>query len=387
MTKPIERVVVLGANGAMGAGSGALFASAGIPTVFLARTVAKAEAGKAKALAAGKGTIDESLITCGSYDELALALADADLVLEAVSEDLATKHAMFAQVDAARRSDAIVGTVSSGLSISELCRDRSASFASHFLGIHLFNPPLQIRGCEVIAHAGTDALVASRVVDFLTRVCKREVVACADTPAFAGNRLGFRLLNSIARLVDADHSPLYLDTLFGKHTGRALAPLATIDLVGWDVHAAIVDNLFAKTGDPAFILPAVMRRGIAAGVLGRKAKDKGGFFTKTSMLDPDTLAQVPMIPIEPPPLVTRMRGAFATDGVPGAMAVLFATDAACPHAELMRHLVLDYIGYGQSLVGEVVAEARDVDRIMEHGFGWVSPGALLEAIGNHRLAA
>src|SRR5689334_1413951 len=111
--RSIRHVVVLGANGAMGSGSGAVFAAAGIPTTFLARTLEKAEAGRARAEQLTKGKASAKTIRCGSYEaDLATAVAGADLIFEAVSEDLATKRDLFAQIDALRKPDAIVATVS-----------------------------------------------------------------------------------------------------------------------------------------------------------------------------------------------------------------------------------------------------------------------------------
>jgi len=77
-----------------------------------------------------------------------------------------------------RDPDTIVATVSSGLSIGDLCAGYSRSLREHFLGIHLFNPPTAITGCELIAHAGTDPGVVAIVRDFLTSACGREVVEC-----------------------------------------------------------------------------------------------------------------------------------------------------------------------------------------------------------------
>src|SRR5215470_6527735 len=101
--RSVRKVVILGANGAMGSGSGAVFAAAGIPTVFLARTQDKAEAGRARAEQLTKGKIAPGTISCGTYaSDLGHALADADLVLEAVAEDTTTKRALFALIDRLR---------------------------------------------------------------------------------------------------------------------------------------------------------------------------------------------------------------------------------------------------------------------------------------------
>lgn len=385
----IRRIVVLGANGAMGAGSGAVFAGAGIPTTFLARTLEKAEAGRARAVALAKGNLDAALISCGSYaSDLEHALADADLVFEAVSEDLVTKRHVFAAVDRLRNHETVIATVSSGLSIGQICADRSDGFRRHFLGIHLFNPPTVIRGCELIAHAGTDPGVVAVVRELLASACGREVVECRDTPAFAGNRVGFKLLNQVAQLVP-EHGVAFMDQLVGTYTGRAMAPLATIDLVGWDVHAAIVDNLHASTHDVChadFALPAYMRSLIGNGTLGRK--NGGGFYKRegktTLVLELATGTYAPLAAVAPPiPAFTeRMKLAVKEGRHAAAMEILCTAEDR--EATLLRDLLLGYISYALNLVGTVVARPRDIDRIMAFGFCWAPPSVLVDAIGPAR---
>lgn len=396
--RSIRKLVVLGANGAMGSAAGAVFAAAGIPTVFLARTLHKAEAGRARAEQLTKGQITPHMITCGAYSsDLGHALSDADLVFEAVSEDAAIKRALLARIDRLRRSETIVATGSSGLSIGDLCADTSASFQRNFIGIHLFNPPTTLLGCELIPHASTDLGVVARVRDFLTARLGREVVETTDTPAFAGNRVGFKVLNEVAQLAEA-HGVAVMDQLVGPHTGRALSPLATIDLVGWDVHKAIVDNLSANTHDVAhdqFHLPAYMQRGIDRGHLGRKTRDKGGFFrvegkgadARQLVLDPATGDYRPLAELAPPvpAFIADMKAAIRSgrnDGYRGAMDILCTAEGT--EAELLRRVVLGYISYGLGLVGEVVARPRDIDRIMGFGFLWAPPSVLVDAIGPGR---
>src|SRR6185503_13127697 len=104
MRRAVEKVVVLGANGAMGAGTGAVFAGAGIPTVFLARSRDKAAAGLARAEQMLKSSAIRALVEIGDYaSDLARAVGEADLVLEAVAEDLDTKRETFEQVDRHRK--------------------------------------------------------------------------------------------------------------------------------------------------------------------------------------------------------------------------------------------------------------------------------------------
>jgi 3-hydroxyacyl-CoA dehydrogenase len=393
--RPIRKIVVLGANGAMGSGSGAVFATAGVPTVFLARTLDKAEAGRQRAEQLAKGKVAPNMITVGTYDsDLGHVVAGADLVFEAVSEQLDIKRQVFALIDRVRAPGSIVATVSSGLSIAAMCADRSDDFRAHFLGIHLFNPPTVIAGTEIIPHAGTDPAVVAQMRQVLEAMFGRVVIECADTPAFAGNRIGFKLLNEIAQLA-AEYGVAYMDQLVGTHTGRALAPLATIDLVGWDVHKAIVDNLHANTRDeahPCFELPAFMARGIERGHLGRKTRDKGGFFRVEGkgadavhfVLDPATGDYKPLAGHEPPmpAFIERMKAAIRSGKHPDALDVLVRADGK--DAALLRRVMLGYISYALGRVGEVVERARDVDRIMGFGFNWAPPSVLVDAIGAPR---
>ncbi len=395
MARKIENVVVLGANGAMGSGSGAVFAAAGIRTVFLARTRDKAEAGRARAEQMVKSTAISRFIEVGSYDQMEQAVAGADLVFEAVAEDLAVKREVFARVDAARKPDAIVATVSSGLSIAAMCGGQSESFQKHFLGIHFFNPPNVIVGCELIAHAGTDAAVLAFVRELLAGPLGREVVETTDTPAFAGNRVGFKVLNEVAQLAE-EHGVAFMDALIGPHTGRAMSPLATVDFVGWDVHQAIVDNLYANTSDEAhaaFALPAYMQKLITAGHLGNKTKTKGGFFrtdgkgkeTVKLALDARTGDYRPLAELSRPlpVFVDQMKAAIRVGRYRVAMDAM--CDAAGAEADLLRQVVLGYVSYGLARVGSVVARPRDVDRIMGFGFNWAPPSVLADAIGARRL--
>ncbi len=378
----------------MGAGSGEVFAAAGIPTTFLARTVDKARKGQERAEGMAKAEAVSKFIEVGSYSEhLEQRVAEADLIFEAVSENLDLKREFFERIDKARKPDSIIATVSSGLSIAKMTEGLSESFGKHFLGIHFFNPPNVIVGCELIAHAKTDPAVTNYVHDLLATKLGREVVKTADTPAFAGNRVGFKVLNQVAQLAE-EHGIAFMDMLIGAHTGRAMPPLLTVDFVGWDVHKAIVDNLHKNTSDEAhdaFALPGYMAKLIEAGHLGRKTPDKGGFFRKdgkTSLvLEPKSGAYKSAAELAPkvPEFVKQMKAASRNGRYAKTMDIF--AEAKGPEAELMRAVILGYISYGLARVGEVVEEARDVDRIMGFGFNWAPPSVLADTIGTKRTVS
>jgi 3-hydroxyacyl-CoA dehydrogenase len=391
--REIRNVVVLGANGAMGAGSAEVFAAGGCRVVLLARDVERARGGIAAAQNLAKSERIGDLMTAGSYDELPARVAEADLVFEALAEDIALKKDYFARVDQHRRPDSIVATVSSGLSIAEMARGRSESFRKHFLGIHLFNPPNVIVGTEVIPHGETDRVLLKDILALLETRFGRAAIVTDDKPAFAGNRIGFKVLNEVAILA-AEHGVAFMDYLIGPHTGRAMAPLATIDLVGWDVHKAIVDNVHTNAKDeahPLFAMPRYMNELVARGHLGNKTPQKGGFYRRvkdgkqstTLVLDPASGEYVEQREqaARRVAFVEEMKRLNRVGRYREAFRVFSAASGA--EARLAKRVLLGYVGYALNRVGdnEVVRSPGDVDRIMGFGFNWAPPTVLVDLIG------
>jgi 3-hydroxyacyl-CoA dehydrogenase len=389
-----KNVVILGANGTMGAGSGEIFAAGGCDVVLLARSAEKAHEGLVTAQNLAKSQRIADRISVGTYSEdLEEAVAKADLIFEALAEDIELKKEFFTRVDRCRRPNSIVATASSGLSMAEMARGRSDSFRRNFLGMHLYNPPNVIVGTEVIPHAGTDPSLVPEIVRMLEIRFGRVAIVTADTPAFAGNRIGFKFLNE-ATILAGEFGVSFIDYLLGPHTGRAMPPLATIDLVGWDVHKAIVDNVYTHTNDEAhatFAMPAYMQPLLDHGHLGNKTPERGGFYRRVKegkqtfnlVLDPATGAYKDMrdVPLPPIAFVEEMKRLNHFGRYQQAFQVL--AEAAGPEADLARRVLLGYVSYGLNRVGEseVVRSARDIDRIMGFGFNWAPPTALVDMIG------
>ncbi|MGH7865878.1 MAG: 3-hydroxyacyl-CoA dehydrogenase family protein [Candidatus Binataceae bacterium] len=385
------QAVILGANGTMGSGAAAIFAGAGWQVVLLARQRDKAAQGLRDAQNFARAEAVAERVTVGDYQhDLASAVAEADLVFESLAEDLALKCDFLARVDTYRRADSMVATGSSGLSIAEMARGRSDSFRRNFLGIHLFNPPHVIVGTEVIPNPETDRAVLGRAIDMLRSRLGRRVIVTKDRPAFVGNRVGFKVLNETAQLAH-QHGVAFIDYLIGPHTGRAMPPLQTVDLVGWDVHKAIVDNVHENCEDEAhacFKLPPFMEMGFAQGRLGDKTPALGGFYRKNGkaneVLDPKSGAYIPMQRPAPIEFVERMKALNHVGRYADAMSVL--AEASGAEAELCRRVVLGYVSYALNRVGEVAESAADVDTIMSYGFNWAPPCAIVDLIGSRRTA-
>ncbi len=386
-SRSIKNVVILGANGAMGLGSGALFTSAVPHVTFLARTKEKAEGGLSAAIKMVRSSTVGNRVETGSYEaDLEKAVAEADLIFEAVTEQLDLKREFFERIDKARRPDSIVATVTSGLSINLLAQGRSDSFRKNFIGLHFFNPPNVIVGTELIAGKETDPKLVDFLDEYCTRLLGRAMVRTADTPGFAGNRIGFKVLNECALLAE-EHGPLLIDELVGPYTGRAMTPLATIDLVGWDIHRAIVDNIYELTKDEAhetLKLPKYMADLMAKGVLGRKTG--AGFFGKDDageriVLDPKTKKYVAKDSLSRPDLsfIDEISALHRVGRYQEGMQAFAA--ASGPYAAIAQKVIAGYISYSFHRVGEVTDDISGIDRIMGYGFNWAPPSVLVDTIG------
>jgi 3-hydroxyacyl-CoA dehydrogenase len=391
-SRRVDHVVVLGANGAMGYGSGALFTSAVPRVTFLARGRDKAAQGLKAAVQSVRSSTVADRADTGDYDkDFDAAVSKADIIFEALTEDFDLKRQMFERVDKLRRPDSIVATVTSGLSINALAEGRSESFRKHFLGLHFFNPPNVIVGTELIAGKDTDPKLVEFVEAFAQKMLGRVMIRTADTPGFAGNRIGFKVLNEAAQLAE-EHGPMLVERLVGPYTGRALTPLATVDLVGWDIHRAIVDNIHRHAPDEAHAtlrLPAYMARLLERGVLGNKSG--GGFFKVDGkvklVLDPKTETYRPVAETKLPELgFIDQVAKLHRDGRYGEAMKVFV-EAPGRWAALARKVVAGYVSYAFHRAGEVTESIAGIDDIMGFGFNWAPPGVLVDVIGAKETVA
>jgi 3-hydroxyacyl-CoA dehydrogenase/peptidoglycan/xylan/chitin deacetylase (PgdA/CDA1 family) len=387
VTRQIEKVAVLGGGGTIGSLAGGLLAQNGLKVAFIARSRASAERGRERAVAQARSEVIARNITCGDYaSSFAQAVAEADWVLEAVSEDLEIKRQVYERVEAFRRPGTIVSSTTSSLPLTALAEGRSEDFRRHFLSTHFYNPPGRMRACEISGQADTDPSCVAFMADHLRDVLQRDVIPVRNVTAFAGNRIAFVLFSRITAL--AEHYGVELmDYLMGPYTGRLMPPLATLDLVGLDIHQAIIHSLQAHTQDALhdwLVVPPYLETMMARGYLGRK---KGaGFYKKLEsgkcvFYDTRTGDYVPAIEphvafVEKAKDFTRMgryRDAFQT----------IAT-AEGPEAELVMDLLCAYVAYAYSLIGEVTPAEQDIrgiDTVMSSGFNWAPPSVILGLLG------
>jgi 3-hydroxybutyryl-CoA dehydrogenase len=200
-------------------------------------------------------------------------LADADLVIESVIEDLVTKQQVFASLSRVCSPEAILASNTSSLSVNEIAA--TTSNPERVIGMHFFNPVPRMRLIEVARGAHTSDATVARVSQLAEHLGKVPIVV-QDTPGFIVNRVLMPYLNEAARLVqEGVASAEDVDTAVQLGLQHPIGPLALIDLIGADIFVKIMDALASRTHENRFEPAEVARRLVAEGRLGRKTG--GGF--------------------------------------------------------------------------------------------------------------
>ena len=387
--REIKKIAVIGASGNMGSSSGGIFAQANIQCVYFARDVAKAESGMNNAVGQARSEVLKSYIVAKSYDDLEKELPSCDWIFEGLAEDMVIKREFFAKIDKFRKPDSIVSTVSSGLSIEEMAASQSESFQSHFLGTHFYNPPSKLPANELIFHSKMPLELRNFITDFCEKVLRRQNIVTHNTPAFAGNRIGFQFLNYAAQQAEIIGVEK-IDYLLGPYTGRAMAPLATIDLVGLDVHKAIVDNVYAKVTDEVhatYKMPAYMQKMIDSNILGLKTK--GGFFKRGAdkeklVLNTSNMTYQPVAP-QKIDFVEKIKQSLH-DGM-YEQAIHILKNAEGSDADIVKKFILGYISYSFNRIGEATPiedGIHGIDKVMAFGFSWLPPSGWVDLLGGSK---
>jgi 3-hydroxybutyryl-CoA dehydrogenase len=202
-------------------------------------------------------------------------LADCDLVIEAVLEELELKREVFAELDRITRPDAVLATNTSALSVAEI-----AAVTQHperVVGMHFFNPAPVLPLVEIVRAPKSSDEAVEAVYAWAERAGKQPV-HCNDTPGFIVNRILIPLLNDCVRVLDeADVRPEDMDKALTNGAGWPLGPCALIDLIGIDVHVHASEALHGKLGEPRMAPPDRLVRMQREGKLGRKSGE--GFYT------------------------------------------------------------------------------------------------------------
>ena len=273
----ITKVGIVG-SGIMGSGIAEVAACAGHEVVLRSRQETAAEAALArleKSLARqvekGRLTDEERQATLGRLtptSELG-ELAECDLVIESIVEDMAPKRHLFNELDRICKDHTILATNTSTLPVVELAMETGRP--EKVCGIHFFNPAPVMALVEVVRPltASDETIAAARA---FAETCGKHAVEVKDQAGFIVNALLFPFLNNAVRLLEAGVAAKEdIDEAMKGGCGFPMGPLALLDLVGLDTSLAILDALYDEYRDPNYAPVPLLRRMVSAELLGRKS--------------------------------------------------------------------------------------------------------------------
>ncbi len=265
-------------TGVMASSIAEVIARAGGEVVLRGRsesTIKKAKAAVGtsldKAVSKGKleqpdadGVLDRITTTLDFED-----LAECDLVIEAVTEDLEVKSSIFKELDEATKPDAVLATTTSSLSVVDLAA--ATGRPDKVIGLHFFNPAVVMKLVEVIRTVATADDVEARCIAWVTSLGKRPV-RCRDRAGFIVNFLLFPYLNDAVHMHEEGYgAPADIDAAMKLGCGHPMGPFELMDIVGLDVTFAILDSMHEEFRERRYAPAPLLEHMVRAGYLGRKS--------------------------------------------------------------------------------------------------------------------
>src|SRR5918994_878566 len=248
VAKEVRRVGVIGL-GTMGAGIAQVCVQAGIPTV--GREVSDELGQRARGRIdhyLGRAVEKESALARLTTTTEVADVADCDLVIEAIVEDLEAKRTLFRELDRIIAEDSVLATNTSALSVTEVAA--ATSRPERVVGMHFFNPAPVLPLVEVVRTELSSDEAVETAYEFAQRIGK-DPIRCSDTPGFVVNRILIPLLNDCVRVLDeAGVTPEDLDKARTAGVNWPIGPGALIDLIGVDVHVHASEALWLALGEP-----------------------------------------------------------------------------------------------------------------------------------------
>jgi 3-hydroxyacyl-CoA dehydrogenase len=333
-------------------------------------------------------------IAPGNFSDDLAGLAECDWVIEAVVEHPGIKAAVLQSVVPHLRSEALLTTNTSGLSVTRLAAALPEERRPRFFATHFFNPPRYLRLVELVPHPTSDSAALAFMAEFLRRRLGKGVVICKDTPNFIGNRIGlFSLLNAMHHMQALGLSVAEVDAVCGPATARPKsAVFRTADLVGLDTLAFVAQHSYEMLPhDEArelYQVPSFLQDLLDAGQLGDKSG--AGFYRKEQGVEGKQIVawdwQAGEYRLPPKPLFPCLAAAKqAPDAAARLRAVLAGDD---PGARFAWLTLRDTLLYAVNRVPEISADIAGIDRAMRWGFGWeLGPFEMFDAIGTEAFRA
>ena len=273
----MKKIGVLG-TGTMGAGIIQVLAQNGYEVVMRARRESSVEKGLAtvkknldKMVAKEKMTAEEAEAVFGRITGSTdiNIIADADLVIEAATEDMEAKKALFAELDKLCKPETIIATNTSSLSITEIAA--ATERPDRVIGMHFFNPVPAMKLVEIIKGLTTSEETKNTILE-LTAALGKTPVEVAEAPGFVVNRILIPMINEgIGILADGVADAKGIDAAMKLGANHPMGPLELGDFVGLDICLAIMDVLYNETGDSKYRACPLIRKMVRGGNLGCKS--------------------------------------------------------------------------------------------------------------------
>jgi len=272
----INTVGIVG-SGIMGSGLAEVAARSGYTVIVRSRTKAGAEAVVTGVTGNLDRQVDKGKLEAADRDAIIARitathqlahLADCDLVIESVVEDLPTKRELFSELEQIVKPDGILATNTSTLPVIEMAvvTDRP----DKVVGVHFFNPAPMMSLVEIVRPLTAADDTVAAVTEFAA-ACGKDPVEVKDRAGFIVNALLFPYLNNAVRMLEnGTASRDDIDTAMKGGCNFPMGPLALLDLVGLDTSLAILDALYDEFRDPNYAAVPALRRMVSAGQLGRK---------------------------------------------------------------------------------------------------------------------
>jgi len=373
--KAFTKIAVLG-SGTMGGQIAAHFANLGFDTLMfdtseeaLSKSLAMMK--KLKPTPFASPSVSASIKTA-TYDNLD-ALSSCDFIIESIVENLDIKKQLFKKISPHVNDNAVLVTNTSGLSIQQIAETSPESLRSRIFGVHFFNPPRYMPLVELIRTSYSDESLLNKAEGFITSALGKEVVYAKDSPAFVANRIG--VFSFMAVLKHAENFNLPADTvdaLTGKRIGRPVsATFRTLDVVGLDVMANVVKNIYENAKDDPWIelfkIPDWIEALIEKGSLGSKTRK--GIYEKIGkdirVFDPNDGEYR----LSDKTISSKVKEILKDCGsIENALLELSKSDD--PQAQFLWSVHRDVFHYTAFHLEHIAETARCVDLALKSGFAW-----------------